>query len=103
MSRIPVSPDEGRLPGRLCPSPHVVAAVHGEVTVLLDPMAERYFSLTGVGGTIWSLLEDEPTVEELVTSLSARFDHVERPQLTGDVSGFLSELLQHGLIESARA
>lgn len=82
---------------RLTPSQHVVAATQGGTTILLDPVAECYFSLTGIGGTIWSLLEDEPTIDELVARLAERFD-VDQEQLSNDVKIFVASLLDSRLI-----
>lgn len=62
---------------------------------------ERIFSMNPVGAQIWRALDGTRDVESLVDHVHASFD-VDRARLYEDVCGFLSELLNAGLIEESR-
>ena len=83
---------------RLVPARHVVAAVHGTRTVLLDPRRGRYYGLDEVGGRIWSLASERRSIAEIVEVLSNEYE-VERAQLEHDVAEVLRSLKTKGLIE----
>ena len=82
---------------RLVPATHVVAAVHGTRTVLLDPLRGRYYGLDEVGGRIWALTQDRPTTTEIVDVLAQEFE-VTRPELEQDVVEVLQSLKSKGLV-----
>lgn len=71
---------------------HVISASHGGATVLLDPVQERYFRLTGVGSQIWSMLCDGTTKDAIVEELARNFADVPAEQLASDVNATLLEL-----------
>ena len=85
---------------RLVPARHVVAAVHGTRTVLLDPRRGRYYGLDEVGGRVWSLASERRSVGEIVSVLADEYD-VERDQLETDVAEVLRALKTKGLIEDS--
>jgi hypothetical protein len=70
--------------------------VNGE-TVLLDLKDESYFGLNEVGTRVWQLLQDSPTVEETLDTLSDEYD-VRREQLASDVGELLARLVEAGLV-----
>jgi hypothetical protein len=84
---------------RVRPQPHVVAAAHGDMTVLLDPVGELYFSLSGTGEQIWSMLEENPTISQIVESLSASYA-IDAQQVADDVNGFIAQLIERHLVST---
>ena len=83
---------------RLVPATHVLAAVHGTRTVLLDPRRGRYYGLDEVGGRIWALAQDQRSKDEIVEALCSEFE-VDRAQLESDVTEVLETLRAKGLVE----
>jgi hypothetical protein len=83
---------------RLVPARHVVAAVHGTRTVLLDPRRGHYYGLDEVGGRVWSLASERRSVSEIIQVLADEYE-VERAQLESDVAEVLRALKSKGLIE----
>lgn len=76
---------------------HVVAAVHGERTVLLDPKRGEYFGTDEVGGEIWRALGPGATVAQLVDQLGSRYD-APRETLERDAREFLALLRRKHLV-----
>ncbi len=79
---------------------HVVAAVHGERTVLLDARRGEYFGIDEVGGEIWRALETGATLAEVVDRLEASYD-APRAVLERDAGEFLSLLQRKRLVSVA--
>ena len=68
-----------------------------EDTVILDTASGRYFSLEGVGSTLWEALQQPRSVGELLDVVLERYDvGVERAER--DVRGLLSKLEEAGLV-----
>jgi len=65
--------------------------------VLLDAEQGICFSLNPVGLTIWELLKQHPSVEQVVDALEQRF-HLPRAQLRADVCEFVAQLEARRLI-----
>lgn len=84
---------------RLVPARHVVSAVHGTRTVLLDPRRGRYYGLDEVGGRVWALATDRLSVPEIVTRLATEYD-VEPDRLESDVRSLLDDLQSKRLLEA---
>jgi hypothetical protein len=59
-----------------------------------------YYGIDPVGARVWQLLHDPVTVAEICDALGGEFE-VDRPRLESDISTFIGELAQHGLIEIA--
>ncbi len=78
---------------------HVVAAVHGDRTVLLDPKRGEYFGIDEIGGEIWRLLAHGATLAEVADYLEARYD-APRRTLERDASEFLSLLRRKRLVSA---
>ena len=55
-------------------------------------------SLGGIGGDIWTMLENEISRDELVEKILAEYD-VSREQATADIDGFLEKLRNAGCLE----
>ncbi|HXC25865.1 MAG TPA: PqqD family protein [Gemmatimonadaceae bacterium] len=79
---------------------HIAFVTHGERTVLLDIRASRYYSLNEVGGAIWSMLGDGLSVEEIIETLTVKYD-VTRQRAADDVSQLVDALTRHALVEPA--
>jgi len=82
---------------RLRARDHVVSAVHGDNTVLLDPYNEHYYSLTGSGGHIWALLCDGTTVKEITHTLALSFE-LPCTGVVDDVTQLCERMLRADLI-----
>lgn len=66
-------------------------------TVVLDTASGRYFSLEGVGSTLWEALQEPRSFGELVGVVLERYDvGVERVER--DVRGLLIKLEEAGLV-----
>ena len=79
-------------------SPEVLfQEVSGEI-VLLDLASESYFGLDEIGARIWTLLNEEKSVRQIVEVLLEEYE-VDRARLEGDVNELLENLLEAGLIK----
>jgi hypothetical protein len=81
-------------------APHVVAAVHGSDTALLDMRSERYYSLDAVGSRIWALLASGYSVGEIASHLGDEFD-ASMTTIEEDLRALLERLERAALIEPA--
>ncbi|HEY0705285.1 MAG TPA: PqqD family protein [Polyangia bacterium] len=71
-------------------------------TVIVDPQRREVHVLNGTASTIWDLLgEEDHTVWDLVAALGhdASFD-VPLQIIAADLDGFLSDLVQKGLVQT---
>ena len=87
-----------RAGSRLIPAPHVIRAVHGNHTVLLDPKRGRYHSLDELSSRIWELAADSPPAESVVERLIGDAES-SRGQMESDVSRALDQLHANQLLE----
>lgn len=67
-------------------------------TVMLDIEHGIYFGVRGTGRRIWDRLLTATTIDALVAELIREYD-VEEELCRKDVTEFIDELLQHGLVE----
>jgi Coenzyme PQQ synthesis protein D (PqqD) len=75
----------------------VVAEVIEGEAVLIDLTTGVYYSLAGVGGSIWSLIEAGSSVERIVEAIAGRYE-ASREQVEADVAGLVGELERQKLI-----
>jgi PqqD family protein of HPr-rel-A system len=75
----------------------LTAEVEGE-TVMFDPSKGKYFSLAGVGGRIWDLLEQPRSVADVCHAVSAEFE-IDASECQPEVVAFLDDLREAGLVE----
>jgi hypothetical protein len=68
--------------------------------VLLHLDTGEYRQLNQVGATVWSLLEDEPSRDELVAALHDRFGNAP-PQMEQEVDAFLAALEERQPVQAA--
>ncbi len=66
--------------------------------VILDLDSGTYFGLEGIGQRIWELLGEPRTRDELHRTLFDEYE-VQEVQLRADLERFLTNLLEHALIE----
>jgi len=90
------------LSDRFRPLPHVVWARHAGATVLLDAERGTYFTLNEVAGRTWELLVAGEPVVEVLRILGDGYD-APAETLEANLTGFLDQLLQAGLIERSRS
>jgi hypothetical protein len=74
----------------------VAKVLSGEV-ILLNLTSGMYFSMDGVGTTIWQLLERGHSPEQVAGAVSEQHD-VTRERVTADVLRITEELVDAGLI-----
>lgn len=79
------------------PADHVVSARQADRTILLDMHRGRYYSLDGVGGRIWEMLQSGHALPELRDRLAAEYDAP--PGRIGlDVETLVEQLRAKGLV-----
>ncbi|ACV64009.1 conserved hypothetical protein [Desulfofarcimen acetoxidans DSM 771] len=78
----------------------VVAGMNGEKYMLNIEKGEIY-GLNSIGSSIWLLLEQPNTVQELVTALIKEYD-VDEGNCQRDVLSFVSRLYNKGLVDIAQ-
>lgn len=71
--------------------------VDGQV-VGLDLQTSRYFSLNHSATTLWELLEQDVSADDLAHTLM-RDHHLDEATARRDVEAFLAELSDNGLLE----
>lgn len=68
-------------------------------TVIVSPTAGKVRVLNNVGTAIWMLMNGQNSVAEIEQALTTRFHQVPADQIKQDLSTFLYDLSQRGLIE----
>ena len=66
--------------------------------ILLDPASGDYFEINEVGLLIWTHVDGQRTIEEIIEELASDFDTDADGSLTGDTIEFLEELIRRDLI-----
>ena len=69
--------------------------------VILDPRGSVMITLNPIGTLLWCHLDEERTPEDLASHLARRFPSVEEAELLDDARGFVSDLLDEGLVVAA--
>ena len=83
---------------RPIPAKHVITAVHGTRTVLLDSIAGRFYGLDDVGGRVWTLMGSGLTQNEIVERLVEEYDS-NPTTIALDVTRLLTDLRSKKLLE----
>ena len=65
--------------------------------ILLNPASGDYFEINEVGLLIWTHVDGQRTIEEIIEELASHFD-TDTQGLAGDTTEFLEELIRRGLI-----
>ncbi|NES73565.1 MAG: PqqD family protein [Okeania sp. SIO2D1] len=75
-----------------------VSSEVGGDTVILHMQSGVYYGLDEVGNTVWNLLQEPKTVEEVRDTLLAEYE-VESQQCHDELVALLQDLAAQGLIE----
>lgn len=78
-------------------SPDLAVADLGDEAVILDPTSGTYFGLNEVASRILALAQEETTVGAIVDRLIDEFE-VDRAVLAADVTAFVQDLAQRGMV-----
>ena len=78
----------------------MLTAVVGEDLIMMSLETGQYHSLTGVAPRIWELLAQPTTPEAIVSQLLATYD-VPPDVCASEVTTFLADLRERGLVVSA--
>jgi Coenzyme PQQ synthesis protein D (PqqD) len=82
----------------LSPNPQGVAAeVLDNEAIMINLATGIYYSMDGVGGSIWKLIEAGHTLEGIVAATAARYDAAPE-HVAQDVRRVAEELVREGLI-----
>jgi hypothetical protein len=76
---------------------NIVSNMGGE-KVMLSIKNGKYYNLGEIGGVIWDLIDEETSIDQLVTKLMSNFN-VTQTECEEQVISFLELLLEEGLIE----
>ena len=77
----------------------VAAKVIDGEAIIINLANGRYYSMTGTGALVWSLLAGGATIESVADSLAARYD-VDAAACRADVERLVDELLVEELLAS---
>ncbi len=77
--------------------PDLVAVEMDGSTVMMDVISGKYFRLSGVGGTIWELLEQETTLDVLIEKLCSEYA-VSEDECRSQTIAFVAQLSEQGLL-----
>ena len=78
----------------------VVSRSLRDETLLMDMRSEQYLSLDEVATRVWSLLDGQRSVAELVAVMADEYD-APATQIRHDVDALLAQLLDLGLVGRA--
>ena len=79
-------------------APRVVQAeVDGEL-VLMSPRDFAYFGTQGAGDTVWTLIDGQRSVDEIVGALSSAYA-AHHEQIRAQTTEFIDALVAVGLVE----
>ena len=70
--------------------------VNGEI-IILDFVSESYYTLDAVGTKFWQLFTDSDSAETVIQQL-VKIYTVDETALRGDVTKFVEELVEEGLL-----
>lgn len=76
---------------------NIVSDMDGE-KVMLNIEKGKYYNLGGLGGSIWDLMKEPITFDQLVTELLTQYD-VEKEMCVVQVTDFLTQLNDEGLLK----
>lgn len=78
-------------------NPQQTSVTNAGEAIILDPVANRYYSLDGVGEVIWGLLQRPVRIDDLVAAVTDAFD-VSPDEARKDVRDLVGDLLAAGLV-----
>jgi coenzyme PQQ synthesis protein D (PqqD) len=81
---------------------HVAAKVLEGEAIIINLATGLYYSLAGVGGEVWTLIEAEQSIAEMGTTLSSRYG-VQQSEVVADLERLALQLLEENLVCIAAA
>ena len=81
-------------------SEHVEAEMGGQ-TVMMSIARGKYYALEGTAQRIWELVSEPISVAEVVDRLVEEYD-VDRDRCAAEVTTFVGELMENGLVVERR-
>ena len=78
-------------------NPRQTSVTNAGEAIILDPIANRYYNLDGVGEVIWSGLQQPTRIDDLVVAVTDAFD-VSPDEARKDVRDLVGDLLAAGLV-----
>ena len=75
----------------------VLSTVLGDQAVLMLTDTGQFFELDDTGTAIWSILDSDRGLDEIVAALMAEFD-VDQPTCAAQTQAFLADMVAKGLI-----
>jgi hypothetical protein len=94
--RVPLTPQS-----RVIASPQQVSCDVASETVILSLESGEYFGLNEVGATIWRLIQEPHTVEQLRDALLEEYEGVDESECLDEVLRLLEELWALQLVQAA--
>ena len=88
---------DGNTALRYSASPSAIGERLGTELAILQVETGTYFGLTGVGIDIWSLLDQSPTINEIVEHLTREYD-IDEARCRADVKALVDRLLEARLV-----
>jgi hypothetical protein len=82
----------------VCHSDAFVTATVDDALVMMSLEKGAYYGLDEIGSQIWTQLAEPTRVAALCETLAARYE-APRAQIEADVTAFLQELLDEGMIQ----
>jgi hypothetical protein len=80
----------------------VAAKVIDGEAILINLTTGMYYSMGDVGGTVWSLIENNSSVNEIADIVTAHYD-VDHGRARADVEALVTELLEENLVVVSRS
>jgi hypothetical protein len=75
----------------------VVSEVIGGEAILIDLASGVYYSMDDVGATLWSLIEAQCRLEDVVSEITARYD-ASRDRVEADVRQVVADFVRENLV-----
>ncbi|RBP49934.1 PqqD family protein [Arenicella xantha] len=75
----------------------LIHANMGEETVLMSLSNGEYYGINDVGSTIWNLLENSLSVQQLIIQLTDIYG-ISEEQCNREIGGFLDDMEEKGLL-----
>ena len=99
--RAPAEPAPAAIPNRVAPrGGEIVAQVLEGEAVIMNVRSGIYYSLEGVGGFVWSRLEEGMNLAGIAAAVAAHYE-VAADAAARDLKDLAAELLREGLVREA--
>ncbi len=82
-------------------SPGVLSRTFSGEVILAAPGVDDFESLSATAGSVWQLLDEPRSLDEIVDALTVRYPNA-GPTIGRDVESLIEHLAQRGLVERLR-